>query len=104
MIKINVNENEVMISGHSDYEEYGKDIVCSAVSSIFITTVNAILRFNKSSIRYERKEDIKKDDNDYSKIIIIKHNKTVDLLIDNMVDMFKELSFKYPNDIKIKER
>ena len=32
--KDNKHIDEVTVNGHADYEEYGKDIVCSSVSSI----------------------------------------------------------------------
>ncbi len=104
MIKVFVSKEEIKISGHSDYAELGKDIVCSAVSSIFITSVNAILRIDSDSVVYEHKEDIKNDNNDYSLIKIRKHDRITTILIDNMLDLLKELSIKYPNDIIIKER
>lgn len=49
MIKIKVKKDEeiireISINGHALYDDYGKDIVCASVSSIVITTVNAILR------------------------------------------------------------
>lgn len=34
--------SEFKISGHADYDEPGKDIVCSAVSAASIGTINAI--------------------------------------------------------------
>jgi len=34
------------------YDDYGKDIVCSAVSSIVITTVNGIMSLDKDSLSY----------------------------------------------------
>ena len=48
MIKIKVNKSkdiikEVIITGHANYAQYGKDIVCAAVSSIALTSCNAIL-------------------------------------------------------------
>ena len=33
------------LSGHAGYDDLGKDIVCAAVSSIVINTVNSIERF-----------------------------------------------------------
>ena len=47
MIKISLKEEnkkikEIKIKGHAFYDDYGKDIVCAAFSSILITTVNAI--------------------------------------------------------------
>ena len=50
MIKINVRKDLVTISGHANYDEYGKDIVCASVSSIVYTTVNGILNIEKDSI------------------------------------------------------
>ena len=57
MIKIEVtrkngNVKQVCFKGHALYDEYGKDIVCSAVSSIVITTINAILSINDKAISY----------------------------------------------------
>ena len=47
----------IKIEGHSGYAENGSDIVCSSISSIAITTVNAIIRLDKQAITYS--EDIK---------------------------------------------
>jgi len=33
---------EIIVSGHSDYAEYGKDIVCAGVSAISVGSLNAI--------------------------------------------------------------
>ena len=103
MIKVVVSKEKIKISGHSDYEELGKDIVCSAASSIFTTTVNAVLKFDKDSISYEHKEDIKDDNNDYSMIKILKDDRITNILIDNMIDLLKDLSKQYPKDIIVKE-
>ncbi|MDF2884377.1 MAG: ribosomal protein [Clostridiaceae bacterium] len=48
MINVEVlkkNNNIVFIEtkGHADYDEYGKDIVCSAVSALCTTTLNGII-------------------------------------------------------------
>ena len=47
MIKVNLlnNKENILgfeISGHADYDEYGKDIVCSAVSILAYTCVNTL--------------------------------------------------------------
>lgn len=34
MIKIDMKKNGFIITGHADYEENGKDIVCASVSTI----------------------------------------------------------------------
>ena len=33
------------VSGHAEYDDSGKDIVCAAVSALVITTLNSIERF-----------------------------------------------------------
>lgn len=99
MIKVEVvKENNlyknVSILGHAMYDEYGKDIVCSAVSSIVTTTVNGILALDKDSLRY--------DVNDNGLFITyIDSNNNSQALIKNMVSLLKELEEKYPTNIKV---
>ncbi len=97
MIKVLKEKEKIVISGHSDYEIIGKDIVCSAVSSIMITTVNAINMFDSMAISYKRYSDT-------SEIIILKNDDITLKLIDNMMELLKELSEKYPKNINVKER
>ena len=94
--KKNNKFDKINLLGHADYSDYGKDIVCSSASSIMITTVNAILVFDKNYITYEEKKDS----------FLIKVNKNDDIsdkLIQNMINMFKELAKDYPKNIKIEE-
>ena len=58
MIKVEVvKENnlykKVSIIGHAMYADYGKDIVCSAVSSIVTTTINGCIALDEDSLSYE---------------------------------------------------
>ena len=94
MIKVSIKEDEILIKGHAMFDDFGKDIVCASVSSIAITTINAIVEFDNTSI------DVSQSDG-YLKIDILKHNKNVDILISNMIKLFEELEMKYPNNIKI---
>ena len=49
MIKISYKKDklieEIKIQGHAMYSDFGKDIVCSAVSTMVTTTINNILSF-----------------------------------------------------------
>ena len=99
MIKIKVNqENEVInsinITGHSGYSEVGSDIVCASVSSICITTVNAIVRLDSNAITYEEKDG-------FLKVEINSHNEVIDTLTLNMVELLSELANDYKDYIKI---
>ena len=90
------NIKQINIKGHADYDDYGKDIVCSSVSSITITTVNAILMFDKNYISYNEKKD-------NFEIIINENNDVTNKLIQNMINLLTELSKDYPKNIKIEE-
>ena len=94
MIKV-IKKNEVIeISGHANYDEYGKDIVCASVSSVIMTTVNSIMNIDNSSISYM-------DDGD--KIIIEKlnDNDIVDKLLNTMILILKDLEKQYKKNIKV---
>ena len=94
MIKVRVTPNKIRISGHADYEEVGKDIVCSSVSSIVTTSVNAILMFNRNTIKYKVKEGLVSID-------IIKNDDTTKKLLENMINLLSELESEYPKNIKV---
>lgn len=100
MIKVSVlKENrkykKITILGHAMYDDYGKDIVCSACSSIVITTVNGILALKKGSLDYLVSKkgmtiNVKIDD------------ETTQILLNNMVSLLRELEENYPNNIEVK--
>ena len=90
MIKINVNNNIIEISGHANFDNYGKDIVCASVSSIVYTTINAILNIDKEAIKYT--------DNKVLKIEVLKSSDTINKLINNMLDLLSDLEKQYPKN------
>lgn len=93
--KVKGQYKSISVLGHAMYDDYGKDIVCSAVSSIVITTVNGILSLRKGSITYMMSKkglSIKVNDQD----------QVTQVLIHNMIRMLKELELKYQENIEIK--
>lgn len=95
MIKIEIKKDQITIKGHSGYDVEGKDIVCAGVSSISITTINAILKYDENSLKIDKNDGLLKVD-------ILKHDKFIDLLIDNMVSLLNELKEQYKDYIEIK--
>ena len=81
MIKVNIKNNIITMTGHAEYDDYGKDIVCASASSIVITSINLCLRFDKDSIKYKEETD--------------------KLTIENMIMMLEELASTYKKNIKI---
>jgi len=94
MIKIKVKDNIIEISGHANYNEYGKDIVCASVSSIITTTVNYIMKIDSNSLVYE-------DDGRVVKLTRINDNDIVIIILNTMIEIFKDLESNYKKNIKI---
>ena len=99
MIKIRIKrENkkvyEIVIKGHADYDTLGKDIVCAAVSTMAITTINGILSL-EDSLDYEEN----------SGLLEIRTKEITDInqkLLENMITMLEELKGQYPKNIEIR--
>jgi len=94
MIKARVKENEITISGHAGFADYGKDIVCASVSSIIIACANDMLIVNKNAVVYS-------DDGDKVVIKIIEGDELILKLFNNLKDLLRSLSLDYPKNIKI---
>ena len=99
MIKVKISKKdnkvyEIVIKGHAKYAEYGKDIVCAAVSTMTITTINSILCL-EDSIEYEENSNI-------LKIRVIKDTEVVHKLLDNLILELNEVHDMYPKNIEIR--
>ena len=95
IVKENSNYQKISILGHAMYEDYGKDIVCSAASSIATTTINGILTLDEGSLSYQvNKEGL-----------IIENISTDEItqkLLGNMVNLLEQLEEQYPTNIEVK--
>ena len=89
------NVNKVIINGHAGYDDCGKDIVCAAVSSTVITTINILLSLDNQSISY----------NDSRGLIIevLKNDMATKKIINVLISNLYELEKAYPKNIQIKE-
>ena len=99
MIKVNDKKNlenisELVIKGHAGYDVHGKDIVCAAVSSMAITTINNIIALD-DSIDYEENSGL-------LKIRVLKDTEINNKLLDNLVELLSELVSQYPENIEIR--
>lgn len=97
LVKVNDAINEIEVSGHSGYDELGKDIVCSAVSTAMFMTVGLLDKF-EAKIKFDTNE--KKP---LMKLEILENNKSTDLIIANLVDTLEGIAFDYSKYVKIKE-
>lgn len=99
MIKITIGSNnkhvtEISINGHAMYDDFGKDIVCAAVSTCVITSVNGISSIDDAYLKVDNTSD-------GLYITIRKENDICDKLINNMISLLEELKSQYPKNIKI---
>lgn len=94
MTIVTLGNGYVEVKGHSGYAEYGKDIVCAAISTLVEATYNYLLA---------TKNKVEKDDDDGLFIIETKEplNKAGERIFNEFKSMIYDLSIQYPNNILI---
>jgi uncharacterized protein YsxB (DUF464 family) len=102
MITVEViwNKDEVtsiFISGHSGYDELGKDIVCSSVSTAAFVSVGLLEKF-KCDFKFDTNESKPK-----MKLEIIKTSEITNNILNNLVETFEGIVIDYSPYLKIKE-
>ena len=94
VIKKNNKIESITFKGHADYDEYGKDIVCAAVSATYLCTVNGILCLKKDSISIISDENLQK-------ITVLRNDEITIGLLNNMINCLESLKKQYPKNINL---
>ncbi len=99
MIKINIKYEDGIIKGfkvkgHAGYDEFGKDIVCSSVSSIVITSINMALKIDEKALKAVDKPGL-------IEVTILKRNDIINKVFINMKELLEELQKDYKKYVKI---
>lgn len=91
-----------IIKGHANAGDYGKDLVCSSVSSVSIMCLNGILEVLEYTDTIYTYDDgiIECDISELSEEEINKSN----ILIVSMIRFLEQLVLEYPKNIKIRSR
>ena len=103
MIKVNIEKNNAKIvslevSGHSNYDEKGKDIVCAGVSAIVVGGINALLNESKKAIDYKCKDG-------YAYVFVKEvDNVNIIMILDVITTQLYTIEESYPKFIKIIEK
>lgn len=95
-IKVDYDGNKIdsfKITGHANFDDYGKDIVCASVSSIVITSINLALSLDEKSITYDNSEGL-------IDVKVINKTDTINKVFENMIAMLKELEEQYKKNVK----
>ena len=98
---------EYEVSGHADFDDYGRDILCAAISVLSQTTILALEKVCKIS-----QNDIKfcvNENTGYLKVTL-SDNLTEDqrasanIVLETMIVGMEDLAFQYPKHIKLMEK
>ena len=102
MTSVNVKYNKdgdiklIFVNGHSNYDEIGKDIVCSAVSTAMYVSLGIIEKVCPK-FHFESNE---KDAS--MKLEIVESNEMTNLVLDNLISSLEGISLDYAKYLKIK--
>ena len=97
MIKVNIKNNIIVITGHAGYDDFGKDIVCAGVSAIVTGGLNALTNENKNKISCVIKDGYVNVD-----VLDINDDK-LQLIMDVIIIQLKTIEESYKKYIKINE-
>ena len=86
---------KVELTGHANYKEFGKDIVCASVSSIVYATLYYLLELKKPRICYT-------DNNEIIEFTNCSFDRLTNTLMQGMIDIFLQLEEQYPDNISIR--
>lgn len=93
----------ITLSGHAGYAEYGKDIVCSGITTATYTSINLIDKISSKclSLKVDESRGYLHCSLDYQSM----DKKDIDfvqLIVKNLIDMYEEIKKDYPKYLKIK--
>lgn len=80
-----------VIDGHADFGEHGKDIVCSAVSSLSLSVLLTINKFHKTT--YIKKSGFL--------AVSYEYHRDIEYFMEVLLTGMKQLSYQYPDHITI---
>lgn len=94
--KTNSQVLSINLSGHTEYDEHGRDIVCAAASTASIVTVNAI-----DALGYSGNIQVLMNEDGYLDIKVLETNDIIDKLLKNLIKSLEDLEKQYKSNIKI---
>ena len=99
MISVNVSfigkdVKSLTVSGHANYDEYGKDIVCAGVSAVVTGGINA-LESELANIKIVNEEN-------KLGVVVIENNEVIQVILNTMLIQLETIENSYKKYIKIK--
>lgn len=93
---------EVVISGHALYDDYGKDIVCAAVSAVSINLINAVEALVGIPLKTEQGDGLLVCY--VPELQDAQVNERVQLLMETLVYSLESIAKAYPSFVTISEQ
>lgn len=94
MTRVYRDKNTIIIDGHANYAEYGKDIVCAAVSTLAQTLICSLEMLTDAHIKTIITDG-------YIKIVIEESSEGVQLLVDSFFIGIEGVADSYPEYVKL---
>lgn len=94
MTKVYKEGGAIVIDGHANYAEYGKDIVCAAVSTLAQTLICSLEMLTDAHIKTIITDG-------YIKIVIEESSEGVQLLVDSFFIGIEGVAAAYPEYVKV---
>lgn len=94
MTNVIKKNNTIIIDGHANYAEYGKDIVCAAVSTLAQTLIYSLEMLTDAKINTIVTAG-------YIKIVIEESTEGVQLLVDSFFIGIEGVAGSYPEYVKL---
>ena len=93
MIDITVQPDKITVSGHAEYAEHGKDIVCAAISTLSQVFVASVEELTAAKIKTAQTSG-------YMEIVIEESTERAQVLLDSFLLGCRMIADQYPDNVR----
>ena len=97
MIVVNVQKDRITVSGHAEYAEPGKDIVCAAISTLTQVLIESLEELTAAKIKHAVTSG-------YMEIVIEESTERAQVLIDSFFIGCQMVAEQYPEYVRVTKR
>ena len=94
MIDITVQPDKITVSGHAEYAEPGKDIVCAAISTLSQVFVASVEELTAAQIKTAQTGG-------YMEIVIEESTERAQVLLDSFLLGCRMIADQYPDNVRV---
>ena len=94
MIVVNVQKDRITVSGHAEYAEPGKDIVCAAISTLSQVFVASVEELTAAQIKTAQMGG-------YMESVIEESTERAQVLVDSFLLGCRMIADGYPDNVRV---